>query len=70
MPVRIGLPLVSANLVKPQPDFFDGAEQSAADSELRNVLDAVIVPSTPSDSPFLPNWFAEVKAPTTGSPSL
>ena len=37
MPARIGLPLVSANLVIPQPDFFDGAEQSAADSELRNV---------------------------------
>ncbi|KAL9607367.1 MAG: hypothetical protein Q9167_007713 [Letrouitia subvulpina] len=54
-------PLISANLVIPQPDFFDGAEQSAADSTLRQVLDAVIVPSTSSDSPFLPNFFAEVK---------
>ena len=60
-------PLVSANLVIPQPDFFDGAEQSAANSELRNVLDAVIVPSTSSDSPFLPNFFAEIKAPTASA---
>ena len=56
-------PLISANLVIPLPGFFDGAEQSAADSELRQALDGVIVPSVSSNTPFLPNFFAEVKAP-------
>jgi len=60
-------PLISANLVIPQPDFFDGAEQSAADLELRQALDSVVVPSTSSDTPFLPNFFAEVKAPAASA---
>jgi len=56
-------PLVTADLVAPQPDFFDGARQSAEDSELRQALNSLIVPSTSSDAPFLPNFLAEAKPP-------
>ena len=56
-------PLVSANLVIPQPDFFDGERQTPGDAELRQILDSLIVPSTSSNAPFLPNFLVELKAP-------
>ena len=56
-------PLCSANLVTPQPDYFDGERQTPADAELRQILDSLIVPSTSSDAPFLPNFLVEAKAP-------
>ena len=57
------VPLISADLVIPQPDFFDGAEQNPANEKIRQALDGVIVPSYACDIPFLPNFFAEVKPP-------
>lgn len=62
-------PLVSSNLVIPQPDFFDGAEANASNAELRQTLDGIIVPSNPADCPFLPNFFAEIKPPNA-SPAV
>ena len=56
-------PLTSANLVTPQPDYFDGERQTPGDAELRQILDSLIVPSTSSDAPFLPNFLVEAKAP-------
>ena len=67
---RNWVPLVSGNLVIPQPDFFDGAQPSTSNAELRKILDGVIVPSTAADCPFLPNFLAELKAPAASAEVL
>jgi len=56
-------PLTTTDLVAPQPDFFDGARQSSEDSELRQALDSLIVPSASLDAPFLASFLAEAKPP-------
>ncbi len=56
-------PLTSPKLVTPKPDYFDGERQTPGDAKLREILDSLIVPSTSSDAPFVPNFLAEAKAP-------
>ncbi|MCJ1378407.1 hypothetical protein MMC17_001505 [Xylographa soralifera] len=62
-PCNNWVPLTPARLVIPQPDFFYGECQKPRDAELRKTLDGLIVPSTSSDAPFLPNFLAEAKPP-------
>ena len=62
-PCKNWKPLVDANLVIPQPDFFDGVRKGSQYRQIREVLDTLIVSSTMYDCPFLPNFFGEAKAP-------
>ncbi|MCJ1357726.1 MAG: hypothetical protein MMC33_007722 [Icmadophila ericetorum] len=55
--------LTSAALVAPKLDFFDGEDLKQEDAVIRDILSTLIVPSTNSDAPYLPNVFAEVKVP-------
>lgn len=55
-------PLVTdAELVTPQPDYYDGIRTGPENKLLRQHHDRIIVPA--ADAPFLPNFFTEVKAP-------
>ena len=55
-------PLVTdAELVIPQPDYYDGIRAGPENKLLRQYLDKIIVPAP--DAPFLPNFFTEAKAP-------
>lgn len=56
-------PLVDANMVTPQPDFFDGVRITSKYRQIQEVLGSLIIPSTSDDCPFLPNFLGEVKAP-------
>ncbi|KAL9101137.1 MAG: hypothetical protein Q9163_003581 [Psora crenata] len=56
--------LASGKVVMAKPDFFDGARPGQQYQQIGDVLDSLIVPSTISECPFLPNFFGEVKAPT------
>ena len=55
-------PLVTdAELVTPQPDYYDGIRAGPENKLLRQHHDKIIVPA--ADAPFLPNFFTEAKAP-------
>lgn len=56
-------PLTSAKLVIPKPDYFEGELQKSDDAVLLKTLNDLIVPSTCSDAPLLPNFLVEVKSP-------
>ncbi|MCJ1388075.1 hypothetical protein MMC18_000919 [Xylographa bjoerkii] len=62
-PCNNWVPLISEELVTPQPDFYYGEVHSRRDVDLRRTLDGLIVPSRASEAPFLPNFFVEVKRP-------
>ena len=63
-------PITSSRLVIPKPDFFDGEPISQADKVIRETLSGLIVPSTSSEAPYLPNFFLEAKAPKGSSTVL
>ena len=55
-------PIVAdAELVTPQPDYYDGIRAGPENKLLRQHYNKIIVPA--ADAPFLPNFFAEAKAP-------
>ena len=56
-------PLVTDEaLVTPQPDFYDGLRLNSENILINEQFDKLIVPAH-DEVPFLPNFFAEVKAP-------
>ena len=55
-------PLVTdAELVTPQPDYYDGIRAGPENKLLRQHLDKIIVLA--ADAPFLSNFFTKAKAP-------
>ena len=61
---RLGnLDPIAKNIVVPQPDWFEGEVPGPGNRQLRKKLDKSIVPSSHTDYPFLPNFFAEAKGP-------
>jgi len=52
--------------VKPAPDFFDGAQPSSVDKQVREDLDKIIVPTKHPTVPIAPNLFLDAKS-LTGS---
>ena len=51
----------NANLVIPQPDYLEGARQSAQNEEVRHRLGPIIMPFAAYEALFLPNFFTEAK---------
>ncbi|KAI6781896.1 uncharacterized protein J7T54_005106 [Emericellopsis cladophorae] len=58
-------PLTTGDIVKPKPDFFDGAHQHELSEALRadTSLAKKIVPTKHAHIPVVPNLFLEVKGP-------
>ena len=50
-----------ANLVIPQPDYLEGARQSAQNEGVRQELGPTIMPFAAYEALFLPNFFTEAK---------
>lgn len=50
-----------ANVVIPQPDYLEGARQTAENEEVRDELGPMIMPFAAYEALFLPNFFTEAK---------
>ncbi|KAK1774992.1 hypothetical protein QBC45DRAFT_454316 [Copromyces sp. CBS 386.78] len=59
-------PIAGEDVVKPKPDFFDGAHISAIHTKIKDAnedgnLSKLIIPT--NNAPVLPNFFMEIKGP-------
>lgn len=66
------LEAIAQNVIKPAPDFFDGAHLMAIHKKIRSAnedgnLSKLIIPTNDVDTPVLPNFFMEIKSPTANA---